>query len=84
MNKFFGEPVLILVAGGTTLVQAILQFLIAFGTPISEPQQVAIVTLTGLIFALITRSQVTPVATLPPGVAAQIAERAAIADANKP
>lgn len=78
MGKLFGEPVLVLVAGGTTLVQAFIQLLVVFNVPISGPQQAAITTFVGIIIGLITRTQVTPMATLPPGVAGQIADRTAV------
>lgn len=75
MSKYFGEPVLVLVAGGTTLVQAILQVLIAFHVPISPAQNAALTTLTGVVLAAWARAHVTPTASLPPGVAAQIADQ---------
>jgi hypothetical protein len=83
MGKMFGEPVIFLVAGGTGLVQAIMQFLIAFNVPITGAQQAAITTLAGIIFALLTRTQVTPMATLPAGVAGKIADAAAADKAGK-
>jgi len=85
MGKLFGEPVMMIVAGGTTLVQAFIQLLIAFNVPITGAQQAAITTLVGIIFALVTRTQVTPMATLPAGVAGKIADaNAASAAGVKP
>ena len=82
------EPVLWLVGGGTTLVQAVMQVLIAFNVPITSAQQAAITTLVGLIFALIARGQVVPTTALPAGVAGQIADakaaKAAEKDKDKP
>jgi len=83
MGKLFGEPVMMLVAGGTTLVQAFMQLLIAFNVPITEAQQASITVLTGIIFGLITRTQVTPMATLPAGVAGEIADAKAANAASK-
>lgn len=68
------EPVWILVGGGTTLVQAVLALLIAFKVPITGEQQAAITTIAGLLIAAYTRTHVTPMATLPAGAAAKIAE----------
>ena len=68
------EPVLWLVAGGTGLAQAIMQTMIAFNVPISNAQQAAITSLVGVIVALLARTQVTPMSTLPPGVAGKIAD----------
>lgn len=80
------EPIRWIVGGGTALVQAILQLLIAFNVPITPAQNTAVTTLAGLLLAEYARSQVTPVATLPPGVAGQIADNkaAAAADKDKP
>lgn len=78
MNMGMGtEPVRWFVGGGTALVQAILQLLIALGVPISTELNVAITTVAGLLLAEYTRAQVTPMATLPPGVAGQIADASA-------
>jgi hypothetical protein len=81
-----GEPVLALVVGGGTIVQAFLQLLIAFHVPISNIQQAAIMGLVTAILALIARNNVTPVSSLPPGVAGQIADTKAAkaADKDKP
>lgn len=68
------EPILILVGGGTALVQAFLQLLIAFNVPITSAQSAALTTFAGLLVAAYARTHVTPVASLPPGVAAKIAD----------
>jgi len=81
--KFNSEPVLIIVAGGTTLVQALIQLLIAFDVPITGAQQAAVTGLVGIILGLITRTQVTPMSTLPVGVAGDIADMKAAAAADK-
>jgi hypothetical protein len=66
------EPILILVVGGTTLLQAAFQLLVVFGVPITRVQQAAITTFVTCALSAWARAHVTPVATLPPGVAAQI------------
>jgi len=77
MGKMFGEPLMIITAGGMTLFQAFMEVLIAFHLPISGQQQIALTTLVGIILGLMARTQTTPMATLPAGVAAQIAANAA-------
>ncbi len=72
--NFNREPVLWTVAGGTTLLQAAMQVLIAFGIAITPGQQAALTAFAGTALALWARSQVTPVASLPPGVAGEIAD----------
>jgi len=57
--------------------------LIAFNVPITEAQQASITVLTGIIFGLITRTQVTPMATLPAGGAGEIADAKAANAARK-
>jgi hypothetical protein len=54
------EPVMVWVAGGGTVVQAVMQVWIAFGHSLSQPQQAAITTLVGVVLGLIARSYVTP------------------------
>lgn len=68
---------MVFVAGGTVLVQAVLQLLIAFHVPVTEQQTAAITTLTTIIFGLLARQHVTPMSSLPPGVAGEIAEKRA-------
>ena len=80
MGNWLGEPVMVIIAGGTTLVQAFMQLLIAFNVPITGAQQAAVTTLVGIILGLVTRTQVTPMATLPPGVAGKIADAKAVED----
>jgi hypothetical protein len=86
LKNLGGEPVLALVVGGGTIVQAFIQLLIAFDVPISNIQQAAIMGLVTAILALIARNSVTPVSSLPAGVAGQIANNkaAAAADKDKP
>lgn len=67
------EPVLLLIGGGTALVQAALHVLVAFHVPLSTDQQAALTVLAGVLLAAYARTHVTPMATLPPGVASQIA-----------
>lgn len=68
------EPVMVIVAGGLTLIQAVIQLLIAFNIPVSANQQAAILGVAGILLPLISRQLVTPMATLPAGVAAKIAD----------
>ena len=68
------EPILVIVAGGTALVQAVLQLLIAAHVSISPELAAAIQALASVLLAAYGRSQVTPMATLPAGVAAKIAD----------
>lgn len=81
------EPILVIVAGGTTLVQAVLHLLVVFGYPLTIDQQAAITTVTSLLFAAYARSKVVPVAVIPPGAKDAIADAkasaTAIAAANK-
>jgi hypothetical protein len=77
------EPVMVLVGGGTTLVQAFIQLLIAFGVPINGAQQAAITTLVTIILGLLARTQVTPMSSLPAGVAGDIAEEKAVRAADR-
>ena len=77
------EPIRWLVGGGTALVQAILQLLIVFNVPITPAQNAAITTVAGLLIAEYSRSQVTPMATLPAGVAGKIADAKAADDKSK-
>jgi hypothetical protein len=58
------EPVLFLVIGGQVLVQATLQTLIAFGVPIGGSREAAISSLAAVVIGILTRMQVTPVASL--------------------
>lgn len=80
---FRSEPVMWIVAGGTTGVQALMQLLIAFNVPITPSQQTAVTTFVGVIVALIARANVTPISSLPAGVAGQIADNKAAAAADK-
>ena len=68
------EPLWTIIGGGTAFVQAVLQLLIAFNVPISNVQSGAIIGVATIILTWYARRKVTPVSTLPPGVAAQIAD----------
>jgi Asp/Glu/hydantoin racemase len=78
------EPAMVFVFGGTGLVQALMQLLIAFNVPISPAQQAAITTVAGLVLAFLTRQNVTPTSSLPPGVVGAMAEIKALRQADKP
>jgi hypothetical protein len=54
------EPLMIWVAGGGTVVQALMQLAIAFGVPLTSAQQAAITTVATVVFGLIARSYVSP------------------------
>lgn len=77
------EPVLVIVAGLGTVIQLLMVVLIAFDVPITGQQQAAITALVGAILALIVRPLVTPMSSLPPGVAGDIADRKAANAAEK-
>jgi len=76
------EPAMAIVGGGTVLVQAVMQLLLAFDVPITQAQQAAITTLVGVILGFLTRANVTPTASLPIGVAGQIADAKAARKAD--
>jgi hypothetical protein len=78
MGKLLGEPVLVILGGGTALVQAVLHLLIVFNIPISPAQDAAITSVAGIILAACVRAQVTPNSVLPPGVPQQIADAKAL------
>jgi len=77
------EPAVVIVGGGTLITQAFLQVLVAAGVPISSELQAALTGLVGVILGFLTRANVTPTASLPPGVAGQIADRKAAKAAEK-
>jgi hypothetical protein len=77
------EPVLVVVAGIGGVVQAFMVLLLAFNVPLNGIQQAAITGFVGAILALIVRPLVTPVSSLPPGVAGEIADRKAAAAAER-
>jgi hypothetical protein len=79
MLSKLSEPILVIIAGGTVLVQAIMQMLLAFNVPITPQQQAAIMTLAGILLPLLARNYSTPTNALPPGVAATIADKKALA-----
>jgi len=83
MSWLRSEPAMVIIAGGTTLVQATMQLLIAFGIDITGPQQAAVSTFVGIILGFLTRANVTPTSALPAGVAGQIADEKAARQADK-
>ena len=82
------EPVLVVVAGGTGLVQAVIQVLIAFNVPLTTAQVSALTALATVLLAAIARTMVVPTSQLPPGVAGAMADakaaKAADASAKQP
>ena len=82
MKFFNSEPAMAIVGGGTVLVQAVMQLLLAFDVPITQAQQAAITTLVGVILGFLTRANVTPMASLPVGVAGEIADAKAARKAD--
>lgn len=68
------EPLWTIIGGGTALVQAVLQLLIAFDIPLTSAQSGAITAVATILLTWYARRQVTPMSTLPAGVAAQIAD----------
>lgn len=76
------EPLWGILGGGTALVQAILQTLIAFHVPISAEQAAGLTAIATILLTAYARTHVTPVSTLPPGVAAQIADAKTAAKVN--
>lgn len=77
------EPVIVYTAGGTAIVQIVMALLVSYGVEITPTQQALWTSLTTAIFALIARQQVTPVASLPPGVAGDIADAKAAKAAER-
>lgn len=77
------EPAIVIMGGGTAIVQAVMQLLIAFDVPITGAQQAAVTTFVGIILGLLTRINVTPMATLPPGAAGEIADAKAARAAER-
>lgn len=61
MGMLFGEPILVLVAGGGAILQALLATLVAFGVPITQPEQTAVTALVTVVLGVIARAYVTPV-----------------------
>lgn len=77
------EPAMVIVGGGTAITQAFLYVLTTFDVPINPAQQAAITGLVGLILGFLTRANVTPMSTLPPGAAGQIANEKAARAAER-
>jgi len=69
------EPVLVIVGGGTAVAQIVLQLLAKYGgLDIPPEMNAAISSLVGLLLASWARNRVTPMNTLPAGVAGKIAD----------
>ncbi len=69
------EPVFVIVTGGTAITQIVLRILAKYtGVDISPGETAAITSLVGLSLSLWARNLVTPMASLPPGVAGEIAD----------
>jgi len=77
------EPAVMIGGGGMALVQALMALLLAFDVPITASQQVAITTFMGVILGFLTRANVTPMSTLPAGVAGEIADAKAVKAAQR-
>ena len=77
------EPAMVLMGGGTVIVQAFMQLLIAFDVPITQAQQAAVTAFVGIILGFLARANVTPTAALPAGVAGQIADAKAARQADE-
>ncbi len=68
MTALYGrEPVLVL-----AVVQAALALAMGFGAHLTGDQMALVMTFTGALLGLLTRTQVTPMATLPDHVAAAV------------
>ncbi len=77
-EKLLKEPVAI-----GALVRAILLALMAFGFDITPEQMGAVMLVAELGLALFTRATVTPMSSLPPGVAGEIADNKHAAQASR-
>ena len=84
MKWLKSEPAMALMGGGTIIVQAFIQLLIAFNVPITSMQQAAVTGFVGIILGFLTRANVVPSAALPAGVAGQMADERAARAADKP
>ncbi len=82
MNWLRTEPSMVIMAGGTAIVQAVMQVLIEFGVHVTSGQQASVTALVGVILAFLTRANVTPTSALPAGVAGQIADAKAARQAD--
>jgi len=81
--KLASEPVIVIIGGIGTVVQLGMLLLIAFDVAITPTQQAAVSAFVGAILALIVRPLVTPMSSLPPGVAGEIADNKAARAAEK-
>jgi len=73
---------MVIISGGTVLVQAFMQLLLAFGVEITQAQQAAVTAFVGIILGFLTRANVVPSASLPAGVAGQMADAKAARQAD--
>jgi hypothetical protein len=63
------EPVLVIVGGGVTLVQAVMHLLKVFNVwNVTPEQEAAVTSVAGIVLAALARSQVTPNAQIPANV----------------
>jgi hypothetical protein len=60
MNLLRAEPILSILVANTTLLPSIFAVFAAFGHPLSDPQQHAIVGLASVVSAIIARQLVVP------------------------
>jgi hypothetical protein len=77
-RRILGETVAV-----GALFRALLLALMAFGFTITNEQMAAVMLVAELALALFTRASVTPMSTLPPGVAGEIADNKAAAAAER-
>ncbi len=77
-QRILDEPVAV-----GALLRALLLALMAFGFTITNEQMAAVMLVVELALALFTRAKVTPMSSLPAGVAGVIADRKAAVAAEK-
>jgi hypothetical protein len=77
-EKLLKEPVAV-----GALIRAVMLAFMAFGVTITPEQMGAVMLVAELGLALFTRATVTPMSSLPPGVAGEIADNKAAAAASR-
>jgi len=77
-QRILNEPVAV-----GALFRALLLALMAFGFTITNEQMAAVMLVVELALALFTRAKVTPMSSLPPGVAGEIADAKAVRAAER-
>ena len=77
-RRVLDEPVAV-----GALLRALLVASMAFGLTMTNEQLAAVMLVVELALALFTRAKVTPMSSLPPGVAGQIADAKAVKAADK-